>query len=392
MIEFKADCGHTVRAKDADSEKVVRCAYCGKETRVPSNKEEELDFLFSEIGQDGAEPSAAVRKTRGARRGPSRRPRRTSSGVDPFRIITKMAYVAVILIVLIFVGRTAWPTLRNLYLQFSEDKQEPTPVVKKDKPRQERSIKQSTPSKKYGLLNPRLDRRGKQGIYVASIPAVAEVRYKKGHGERGRLDWLNDPNTRRLTTPAMIDADPGDYTVVVTLAINDKQLKKSYRNARQPYNKFRGDVEEQNKTERADSTVNDYFMPDSACAVKAIPADQIILAREYHVTVRSHGWTVLTSLFVPDLSDMREIASYVPRQVNYGFDEVDIRDELEHYKVRTEDHDYIVDILHRIGMIAYWQETDGRYRLLRIDPENGSFSAKYLPEPARKRRDWKSGA
>ena len=38
MIEFKAECGHTIRAKDEDVGKVVRCAYCGREAQVPEDE------------------------------------------------------------------------------------------------------------------------------------------------------------------------------------------------------------------------------------------------------------------------------------------------------------------------------------------------------------------
>jgi translation initiation factor IF-2 len=35
MIEFKAECGHTVRAKNEDAGQAVRCSYCGKAAKVP---------------------------------------------------------------------------------------------------------------------------------------------------------------------------------------------------------------------------------------------------------------------------------------------------------------------------------------------------------------------
>lgn len=390
MIEFKAECGHTVRAKNEDADKVVRCAYCGKEARVPSSNDEDIDFLFADIGKESPDDSAKGRKRGSKPRATANRTGRSKQGLDPFGIITKMAYAAVIIIVVILVGKNLWPMFQEFYY---DSQTTPIQVAKNDKTEKKPVAKKpSAPSKKDGLLNPRLDRRGKQGIYIASIPAVAEVYYRDGHGQPGELDWLNDPKTSRKTTPAMIDAKPGDYTVVVTLPINDKQLKKNYRNAKPEYDVFRAEVERETKPDKADDAVDKYFMPDSACAVKAIRVERITLAREYHITVRSNSWTVLTSLFLPDLSDMRQVASYLPRQDNYGFDEVDIRDELAFYKVLEEDQDFIVDILHRIGTISYRDEQHGgRYRLLRIDPQDGSFSAEYLRVPGRKRRDWKSG-
>ena len=66
MIEFKAECGHTVRAKDEDAGKVVRCSYCGREAPVPSKGEDrdELEYLFSEVEKTGVYEAQSGRERR----------------------------------------------------------------------------------------------------------------------------------------------------------------------------------------------------------------------------------------------------------------------------------------------------------------------------------------
>ena len=108
MIEFKADCGHTIRAKDEDEGKVVGCAYGGREMQVPVNEPDDLDSLFAEVEASESQAGGTVsRKTRRAmqRKALGVSAQRSGAGFNPFAVALKMAYAAGILIVMILVGR-----------------------------------------------------------------------------------------------------------------------------------------------------------------------------------------------------------------------------------------------------------------------------------------------
>ncbi|MCH7702690.1 MAG: hypothetical protein IID37_13490, partial [Planctomycetes bacterium] len=110
MIEFKAECGHTVRAKDDDGGKVVRCSYCGRDARVPEQQDEvdgDLDFLFRDVEQSAESEAQSPGRRRSRRRSRSRAPFSAYSAdrFNPLAVALKMVYVAVILIVVIFVGK-----------------------------------------------------------------------------------------------------------------------------------------------------------------------------------------------------------------------------------------------------------------------------------------------
>ena len=102
MIEFKADCGHTVRAKDENAGGVVRCSYCGKETQVPESGGDELDFLFRDLEQ-GEEVSRKARRKRRKAGGPP-----TSGGArrrpfDPFAVVLRLCYAAGLIVIVIVI-------------------------------------------------------------------------------------------------------------------------------------------------------------------------------------------------------------------------------------------------------------------------------------------------
>ncbi len=73
MIEFKADCGHTVRARDEDGGGVVRCSYCGKPAPVPENNADDLDFLFTDVEQDGTDGKPGKKRRGRTARAPKRK-------------------------------------------------------------------------------------------------------------------------------------------------------------------------------------------------------------------------------------------------------------------------------------------------------------------------------
>jgi hypothetical protein len=401
MIEFKADCGHTVRAKDEDAGKVVRCAYCGREAQVPDDDEtSDFDLLFSDIQETtaGAKLTGRAKRKKDREASAGATKRRGAGQADPFGVVVKMAYIAAILVFVIFVGRK-WvvPIIRDL----SSDSPASSTADAPKKPSQQSTTAATAPksasprSSGMGLINPRLDRRGKEGIFVNPVPASAEMYYRKAaSADRGTktkrgdpfeiTEWLNDSETVRVANlPSAIDLEPGRYDVVVMIAINDPAIKK-YRAL--GYREFREKVEGVNldrtaEANQAGEVASDYFLPDSAVSVEVADIrDLVYIVRRYEVSVRKREWQVLTALFLPRCCKIREYKKYLPRQRSYRFDKDDIRDELLHYDVADGDIQYVIDTLESIGAISYASKIGKHYRMFKIGHSDGRFTAPFLNE------------
>jgi len=403
MIEFKGECGHTVRAKDEDAGKVVRCAYCGREAQVPEeNAADDFDFFFSTVTREGApaEGEAKVETVAGKKKSRTvvgYHPRRT---VDPFRIVTRMAYVAAVLILVIFVGKKyAWPFISDA---LSRGNASPTASVSPNEPIKE-PIKPAEPAKREGLMDPRLDQRGREGIYVNAVPHDVTVFYQErpASDTDRRTDygpdwyaWLESPTAARIRDPSFVhELKAGTYDVVVMLPLNDPQLMRTYRPF--GYAEFRAEVETERNYRRRDERASEYFIPDGALAVRIIALrDRINIARHYEVTIRAAEWYVLTPLFIPFRCTMRQVAEQIidKDKSSFGFDEQYIRDELSYYRVPPEDRTYVVDILRRTGSISYHEANcrnaesrDGTYgfRIFKVNPADGIFTARRLEDKER---------
>ncbi len=401
MIEFKAECGHTVRAKDEDAGKVVRCAYCGKEAQVPENEPDDIDFFFADLGKEvpesKSEPAA----------GPTGRKRGSVVGshsrkkLDPFDVITKMAYVAAILIAVIFVGKKyAWPLIDEQFFGGGREVAGSSTDGAIERPAPDLTpIKPPAPPKRYGLLEPRLEQRGRQGLYVNAVPKDINVYYRaadpvadRSKPPEGDYSWISDPTVKRIAEPSYADElSPGVYEVVVVLPLNDPQLMRTFRSY--GYGQFRQDVEMSARAKDRDERTSVYFRPDGSQQTRVLAMGaRINILREYLVTIRSSEWQVLTPLFIPVACGMRDLAERVVRErpTSFGFDEEYLLDELTYYGVANEDRRFIIDVLKRIGSISHHEvpehpDKDRAYpfRMFRISPIDGVFTAAHLKEVLR---------
>ncbi len=408
MIEFKAECGHTVRAKDEDAGKVVRCAYCGREVQVPEEEvEDDFDFFFANVVRETAEEKDREAKAKAAPRKKRRSvvgqyPRRN---IDPFAVVTKMAYIAAIIIVAIFVGRKyAWPFIQDTLLAGPEAPAvEDTVADKEDEAR--RIFKPETPKKQHGLIRPPLEQRGREGLYVNSVPHDVDVSvyYRKVDPDEGWDDsqdaymWIERVTASRIRAPTYTKEirEAGIYEVVVTLPLNAPELVDRYR--RFGYPEFRRKVEQDSR--RRDRLASEFFLPDEAKSVTIVTThDRINIVRRYEVKIRPGEWTVLTPLFVPASCSMQEVRTTVIEQdapIRYAFDEAYIKSELQYYGVPFEDREPIINILKHTGAISYWRgyeeqaqgigaadagNTGGKrdvghgFHLFRISPSDGVFA------------------
>ncbi|MFQ5491210.1 MAG: hypothetical protein ACE5GE_10845 [Phycisphaerae bacterium] len=372
MIEFKAECGHTIRAKDEDEGKVVRCSYCGKTTQVPSKDEDEIDSLFSDMaeGDAGGTVSAGQRiKPRRHRRSRTSSIAKSSSDFNPFAVVMKMVYVAVILIVLIFCGRMGYDYVTSL------NKAPPGRRVAdaRDNDRNENrgTTRNSTKkaSAKLGLLDVRMDHK-RGGIYFNSVPIRAEVRFRRLDHRSTEEEIFLDPKAQRAKTDAAVALDAGAYEVAVGLPLNNGKLMK-----------YPGYPAQRRLIEAGGSRnlLEEFFIPDMANAVSVIdlPTMETLIVRRYQCSVINQEWISLTALFLPN-TDIEKVIKFLPRRSAYGFNEEEIRSELTFYEVDNADQTFIVDMLRRVGMAVYRIGDSTQYRSFMIHPRSGSISSKIL--------------
>ena len=362
MIEFKADCGHTIRAKDEDAGKVVRCSYCGREAQVPVDDETELDYLFSELEASEAEAKGAPPRTvhRGRRRPPGTiGTGRPDTGFNPFALVLKMGYAAAIIIVLILVFDRVFEYWTSPERQERSAERQAAREEQSDDDRSERSQRKST---KLGLLAAKLSGK-KGGIYVNSVPTGAMIRVRpKGTGDA--IEVFRDLQAEAYTSNAAIELAAGHYEVGVAIRVNDSHLR-TYPD----YRALRHEIDSGAPT----AVLEAYFLPDNAYQVTTVELlnRPILLVRKYKCEVVGKEWTPLTALFLPD-KPVSQLIKFLPRKNSYGFDDADVEWELDYYGVQPNDWKYITKALHRVGMVMYRNATDSTYSCFMIHLEDGS--------------------
>ncbi|HEY3244770.1 MAG TPA: hypothetical protein VGM03_15625 [Phycisphaerae bacterium] len=361
MIEFKAECGHTIRAKDEDEGKVVRCSYCGKDAQVPQDEQDGgLDFLFAEVQRAGAQQVAAPASKRG--RGRRHRstvgtPRREGE-FDWVDATKKMAFFAVLIIAAVLVWKVVVPALTQPSHATAPP---PLPPVEESHP-----AVPSAPT--YGLVHMSLDNQ-KGGLYVNSVPAGARV-YLRKFGGKGDI-WKDPSVDRSLRTERAIPLEPGKYELAVALVVNDSTLMNYPR-----YKEVRRAIESGGGA----GVVEGFFLPDGS--TETLPADMgddmpKLIARKYpDVIINEKQWSALVALFVPDVS-ISELVSYIPQRTAFRFDPAHVKSELSYYDVPLPDQRFVMDVLERLG-IAIYRKAPGDYQVFSINLTEGWLSHREL--------------
>jgi hypothetical protein len=374
MIEFKGECGHTVRARDEDAGSIVRCTYCGRNASVPETRGDDLDFLFRDVEQSIA---ASVPSRR--RFGLFRR-RRTSAGAfDPFALILRMCYVAVLVIVVyVVVQKFLLPLFEEGGLArrlTGTPAAQPAP----EEPRVRRPAPGQT-----GLVGV-----VPQGMYVASTPSGAQVFVvdESKAPLRGRIRDVSGCLQSRANGDSMRLPD-GVYVVELVLPWNDPRLNDMNLPYYEEYREFRRAVERAADQERV-RLMEEYFVPDEASSAFIHQTDeQIYLVRQFRgVEVRSGKSEGVRALFLPRLrvADKRgfSIAQLVlhaiPKQTTYAFSEDHVKTELDYYGVPRSDWEFLVEALRRIGVVPY-VTPDGATRLFKIGVYDGVFATRVVRE------------
>ena len=378
MIEFKAECGHVVRAKDEDAGGVVRCSYCGRKATVPDEGGDDLDFLFAEVGQPKAKVGAASRRKRGK---PGRLLAKGSRGrgsFNPFALVLRMCYAALLICIVVFVGKK-WviPLIQH---GFS------SPVVEREQ--------DSSPPPSTDRQRPRgkglAGISGRAGLFVGSTPPNATFycieESKATHARRisevpGHVQWRANTDPLRLAE--------GVYAVEVIMPTNDIRLNNRSLPSYEAYRRLRYSVRTASD-EECRRLLEEFFVPDKAWPVFIDKTEEkTYIVRQYRgVTVgsdrRSSG---VRALFLPKImlpgghkfSVAQLVTSYLPKERTYVFDEQYVREELEFFHVPKSDRTFVLEGLARIGVMPYVAE-DGNTRLAKLGIHDGECWAEVVRE------------
>ncbi len=378
MIEFKAECGHTVRARDEDAGGAVRCSYCGRNAAVPDNVATDLDFLLGELEQSAKSNEALARRKRPRRQKLFRRRRPGSEAFDPFALVLKLCYGAALIIIVIVVAR-----LWILPLFDKEGGPRRFALLQTDSPprREQPAQEERRQRRGPGLIHGRRP----TGLYVASTPpgGIAYCVEQSKAPPKGRIAHL--PGVQQFHTNGECPhASEGLYVVEVAFVWNDTKLGDY-----EGYLAFRHAVEYASD-ERRRRLVEDYFLPDEASqAFVDKTGDRIYIVRQYRDVKAQHGRSEgVRALFLPKIlqSDTESFSieplvtsRYIPNVKAYEFNESHVRNELIYYGVAASDRRFVIEALSRIGAIPY-VTPDGRTRLFKIGIHDGLVTAPVIRE------------
>ncbi|MFH0980917.1 MAG: hypothetical protein V2A79_05190 [Planctomycetota bacterium] len=358
MIEFKGECGHTIRARDEDAGRVVRCSYCGREAPVPDEREDQLGFLLDEVERTGEHRSSPKGLGAKAQTGGATVPIRPRRDFNPFAVALKMCYAAIIITVLIVAGKVAYKKMFDVQRPARKVAAQPDkPVGSSHSGAPE--FPPATGSTARGLVSPELPRDG-TGIFISSVPKEATVYVRPAPTTKERMGTSIFTDREMQRPEAIGDCgwrftrSPGRYEVAVVLSVTNMGLKRQegYKSARQ------GFTDPTRREEERIKALERYFLPDRAkrVALEILPDGSSAIVRYYEeVEIVERSWTLLIALFLPRDAPLEKLMDYVPKDnLVFGFDEEEVKSELRDYlHVRSEDELYVLDVLRRIGIIPY---------------------------------------
>lgn len=399
MIEFKATCGHTIRTKDEDAGGRVRCSYCGKEADVPGTHGDDLDFLLSDVEQSVEAGEVRRHATKRRRRWFRRRARKTTDS-DPFGVVLRMCYWALLFVILYVVAvRYVVPFIKEGGLPrhvtgTAPPVQQPTTGrAVRDRPAAEpRSNRPQPTVRRLGLIN----RPTGPGLYLVSAPpgAAAYCIAESDAPPEGSLREVPGiSRTRGGHGPIKLGtkAREGTFMVDVVMSCADPRLMDSTLPYYKDYVDFRRSLVEASPTARI-RLMERYFLPDEASEVFVESTeDELYLVRRYRfVRMRKDEAKIIRALFLPRITvpgqtsiSLSELLTYyIPAKKNYLFDDNYVRKELQDiYDVPDSDRLFLVQALERLGVIPY-VTPDGRTRLFKIGVDNGRITARILTDGA----------
>lgn len=367
VIEFKGECGHTIRAKDEDEGKYVHCGYCGAEAQVPGKSNGQLDELFDRLAEGEETEEGTPRKKR---RWGTKRGARKAGGFDPVRTSWNLVSITLVLIVLIVVGKYGY----RYYQRFAER------VRTEQKETHQASSQESNPSStgtetepkktttRQGLLRYSLDHK-RCGAYITSVPSGVRIYARPADDEDteilGRYERYFEGRT-----PTVLALPPGEYDVALVVPTSQHELK-----AMKGYRELRWKIEYNENTD----AVLRYLAPDGSeeTYLLKLTNKQQCLARRYRVSVLDQNWTPVTGFFLPNVT-LAERLTYVPDVKHFGFDNGEVCEELTYWGVDKADFDAICRFLARTGKLVLPDPQTHAHRSLEIDLATGDVVTRLI--------------
>lgn len=365
MIEFRAECGHTVRARNEDAGEMIHCAYCGRRTKVPAAGKGELGSVLAET----LEESRA--------RPPVPPPPRTLN-LAPLRIMWTAIFVVLVLSVLIYTGR--W--MYGSWSAESESGEARTAWA----PGADRQPESSRPTRPEALgtrgtepsrrnVLGQLDRR-KTGICVFSYPTELDVYVQEMPvRDAGRLDSEHRVGRTPRFFGLEVELRPGKYRVSVLASIRNPDLMElpNYQE------RVRQAVTHSTDEEEAIFAADDYFIEDGANTWGLeVLRGQKHLVKNFEVEI-DDGWRVIYALLLPDGS-CADLLRYARDTASFDFDRRLARQELQFWGVSDDEFDVALQALARMGKAVVTDKMLGRASVFQVWPDRSVVGQEYLTE------------
>jgi len=361
MIEFRAACGHSVRARDSDAGKMVQCSYCGQMVQVPQADGGLEDMLGEPVE---TQPPA----------GPP-----VGSGLPRFGVPTRLIKTLLGLIYMVVAVVVVAFGLKLVLERVDFSKESGAPVVEETEPASEWVSPEPEvrspghEAERYSSFeNPYADcstlSLGRAGLVLRSVPSGAQV-YLSGGGKGGELvmDPTREGELLQGQTPLTLsNLSPGQYRVGFTLPVNWPALRKCP-----------GYLEYRKRVEGAHYRKGDYFVADDADRVEIRDPGNgpLLLCRSYPLVLGNKQWSAAIGLFVParPVAELEQCIEQLAGGVRFQFNEDDAREEMAFYNVASEEIDGLIELLRHLGKVV-WRDQYGRSRrFFQVQPPDGQI-------------------
>ena len=351
MIEFRAACGHAVRAKDSDAGKTVKCTYCGQMVQVPY-PDDASDELFVDAQ---ATPRAAPRPVtpRMGRKG-----MRAPTGL--VKILLGLTYLGVAVVAVVL-------GLQLVMNRFGGERPE-----RQTPPQQRRITRGEEPGPATSAGNPYKDCRelkmGEAGVVLLSVPSGAKIYLTEVvDGKPPVANPTRDGELLIGSTPKVLDRKPGQYRIGFEFSMSAPPLQ-----GWPGYKEFRVQVQEKGRSDV------DYFVYDDADEVGISDRGYgpPLLYRTYEATLRNKEWSSVVALFVPD-QPVEEYLGHVPKDKQFEFDRQYAEYELKEIYGVKEDAQTLIRALRLMGKVVWQSGSQEPPVVFQVQP-NGEIWPKKL--------------